>query len=280
MFEGVSSAFSCSCTHRLLLGPSLGSSHGVANAFAFDSVMAAMAQYPQMGRVLIGNGDAITWEHHEDISLMSLDNSSSLSLSSGHLPGSVGGHDVDIDSNASGDESRAYHVEDVVTLTSTNIALFKYPDLSLDAADTANSQAPFACSPGRAGDVSNDPGANLTEPDSASGFHTPTCSCFRRSSSAGSTPTIRNTSASPGVPTIDDSNIDECIPALRLSMAGEVIEEVLEEGEEESSGGSMTEVSRVDGVDDFSSHRQTTLSEQGGPNPPAEGTVYGESVAS
>lgn len=244
--------------------------------FHLFSMMASMTQTPQMGRVFIGNGEVITWEHLEDISMMRHGNSSSLSLSSESLPGSVGGHDIDIDSNASEDESRAYHIEDVLSLTSTNIALFRHSEISQDAASTSTSQSlPAICVPHLADDPSDDSRETQTGSDSPTDLDTPTRTSFHSSSSADSTPTLRNSSASPeSAPAADDSTVDESVQTLnQLSMAGQtstIEQKVLEEEEqEESFDCSMTDT--VDGMDNsspmvqpLSANRETAVRRQRG----------------
>ncbi|KAL2002758.1 hypothetical protein VTN02DRAFT_6037 [Thermoascus thermophilus] len=216
--------------------------------------MASMTQSPQMGRVFIGNGEVVTWEHLEDISITRHGNSSSLSLPSESLLGSAGGHDIDIDSNASEDESRAYHIEDVLSLTSTNIALFRHSEIFQEAASTSTSQSLLAiCVPHLTDDSSDDCRETQTGSDSPTDLDTPTGTSFHSSSSAASTPTLRNSSASPeSAPAADDSTVDESVQTLnQLSMAGQtstIEQKVLEEEEQdESSDGSMTDP--VDGMD-------------------------------
>ncbi|KAL2008792.1 hypothetical protein VTN00DRAFT_6986 [Thermoascus crustaceus] len=227
--------------------------------FRLFSMMASMTQTPQMGRVFIGNGEVVTWEHLEDISMMRHGNSSSLSLSSESLPASVGGHDIDIDSNASEDESRAYHIEDVLSLTSTNIALFRHSEISQDSASTSTSQSlPAICVPHLADDPSDDSRETQTGSDSTTDLDTPTRTSFHSSSSADSTPTLRNSPASSEcAPAADDSSVYESVQTLsQLSMAGQTSateQKVLEEEkQEESSDGSMTGTVRVDSMDNSS----------------------------
>ncbi|KAL1961793.1 hypothetical protein VTN77DRAFT_1043 [Rasamsonia byssochlamydoides] len=71
----------------------------------------------QMGSVPLANGEAITWEHLEDLALVPAGDPESLTRETTHDSKQAGGCNQEMDTNSSGDESRSYHVEDVRTST-------------------------------------------------------------------------------------------------------------------------------------------------------------------